>query len=730
MTDPSGTPQLWGGMECTVVRLQDTFRDQIAETGHRHRAGDLDQIAALGIRTLRYPVLWETIAPDDPDQCDWTWHDERLGRMRELGISPIAGLVHHGSGPSYTRLDDPAFPTLLARHAARVAERYPWIDKYTPVNEPLTTARFSGLYGHWYPHGTSEHMFLRMLVNQCRAIALAMEAIRAVNPAAQLVQTEDMGRVFSTTGLAYQAAYENQRRWLSFDLLCGHVDRQHPWYARFLEHGIAAGELAYFVEQPCPPDIIGINHYLTSERYLDERVELFPQHHCSGNLTQRYADVEAVRIDLGRRLTGPLPILREVWERYGLPMAVTEVHHGNTRDEQLRWLKEVWDAACQLRQEGMDLRAVTIWSLFGCMDWNTLLTQHNGFYEPGVFDIRCTPPRPTALAAAAAAIAAEGDFSHPVLDQPGWWRREDRYYQPSQSACEIPALLLRPRVIVITGATGTLGQAFARVCTERGLPYVVTSRSAMDITSPLSIDAALDRLRPWAVINAAGYVRVDQAEQEEERCFQENAYGAEMLALACARLDIAYVAFSSDLVFDGTLGRAYVESDAVCPTGVYGRSKATAERLVRQAFPEALVVRTSAFFSPWDNYNFIHTTLRALHEGRRVAASDAVMVSPTYVPDLVHTALDLLIDRASGVWHLANQGVISWHELALRAASAAGIDARTLVRAETPQASATALSSERGVLLPPLEGALHRYVRDTVVLDRGGADASRRRNSF
>jgi dTDP-4-dehydrorhamnose reductase len=106
-------------------------------------------------------------------------------------------------------------------------------------------------------------------------------------------------------------------------------------------------------------------------------------------------------------------------------------------------------------------------------------------------------------------------------------------------------------------------------------------------------------------------------------------------------------------------------------------------------------------------------TLRALKEGRRVEASDAVMVSPTYVPDLVHAALDLLIDRSAGVWHLANQGVISWHELASRAASEAGIDSRSLVRADGGQASATALSSERGLLLPTLEGALHRYIRDT-----------------
>ena len=716
VADRIGAPQLWGGIECTVARVQDTVRNQITETGHQHRTDDLDRIASLGIRTLRYPVLWETIAPDAPGQCDWRWHDKQLERMRELGMRPIAGLVHHGSGPLYTSLVDPAFPALLAGHAARVAERYPWIDYYTPVNEPLTTARFSGLYGHWYPHGVCESSFLRILIHQCSAVVLAMKAIRRVNSAAHLIQTEDMGKVFSTASLQYQADYENQRRWLSFDLLCGRVDRHHPWHARFLEHGIGAAELAFFLDQPCPPDIIGINHYLTSERYLDERTELFPQHHRSANLKDRYADVEAVRIDFEDSATGPLPRMREVWERYRLPIAITEVHHGNTRDEQLRWLKEVWDTACQLRREGVDLRAVTMWSLFGCMDWNTLLTQRNDFYEPGVFDIRCTPPRPTALAAAATAIIRTGSFAHPVLEQAGWWQREDRYYRAPQTRCGPLALLRQSQAIVITGATGTLGQAFARICTQRGLPYVVTSRSDMDITSPQSVDAALKKLRPWAVINAAGYVRVDQAEQEQERCFQENAYGAEMLALACARLDIPYVAFSSDLVFDGTLGRAYVESDAVCPTGVYGRSKVTAERLVQKAFPEALVVRTSSFFSPWDNYNFIHTTLRALHDGNRVIASDAVIVSPTYVPDLVHTALDLLIDRETGVWHLANQGIISWHELALRAANAAGIDAHNLVRAANVQASATALTSERGVLLPPLEGALHRYVRDTVML--------------
>ena len=114
-------PELWGGLECTVARLENRFRNQIVETGHHDRLADLDSVAALGLRTLRYPVLWETVAPEHPDESDWRWHDERLGRMRELGIRPIAGLVHHGSGPRYTHLLDPAFPDMLARHAERTA---------------------------------------------------------------------------------------------------------------------------------------------------------------------------------------------------------------------------------------------------------------------------------------------------------------------------------------------------------------------------------------------------------------------------------------------------------------------------------------------------------------------------------------------------------------------------------------------------------------------------------
>ncbi len=181
--------ELWGGVECTIVRIGDEWRDQTAETGHLQRRGDIDLIADLGIKAVRYPILWEAIAPDDPEECDWSWTDERLAMLRERGIEVIGGLCHHGSGPKYTELLDPEFPQKLAAFADKAAKRYPWITQWTPVNEPLTTARFSALYGHWYPHTKDYAPFIRALVNQCKGVLEAMRAIRRHIRHAKLVQT-------------------------------------------------------------------------------------------------------------------------------------------------------------------------------------------------------------------------------------------------------------------------------------------------------------------------------------------------------------------------------------------------------------------------------------------------------------------------------------------------------------------------------------------------------------
>lgn len=417
--------ELWGGVECTFNRVGDVYHDQLERSGHDRRIDDLDLFAGLGLRALRYPILWERTAPDGIAAADWTWADARLARLRELHIEPIVGLVHHGNGPAYTSLCDPLFPQKLAEYAGAVAARYPWVENYTPVNEPMTTARFSGLYGHWYPHGRDGLTWAHLLLTQCRAIVLAMRAIREVNPAAKLIQTEDIGKTYSTPHMAYQADFENERRWLSFDLLCGRVHSDHPMARYFRELGVPDHEWQIFEDEPCPPGIFGCDYYVTSERFLDERLKRYPPALWGGNPHERYADVEAVRV-CAEGIEGPHGVLRETWQRYGGALAITEAHLACTCDEQKRWIQENWTAAQSLRREGADVRAVTVWSLLGAYDWNSLVTRASGYYEAGAFALGGGCPQPTALAEMLQDLSAKGRHADPALKLPGWWRRPER----------------------------------------------------------------------------------------------------------------------------------------------------------------------------------------------------------------------------------------------------------------------------------------------------------------
>ncbi|HEV7595068.1 MAG TPA: family 1 glycosylhydrolase [Gemmatimonadaceae bacterium] len=718
--------QIWGGIECTVNRVGDRYLDQIALGGRADRIDDIDRFAGLGIRTLRYPVLWERVAPQGLRDADWSATDLALNRIRALGVTPIVGLVHHGSGPGHTSLLDPAFPEKLADFATAVVDRYPWIEMVTPVNEPLTTARFAGLYGLWYPHARDDRSFVRALINQCLAIRASMMAVRRVNPSARLIQTEDLGKTYSTPLLRYQAEFDNERRWLTFDLLCGRVDEDHFFWRYLLDNGVTHSELESLVAMPCPPDIVGVNHYLTSERFLDERVEIYPPSVRGGNGRHAYADVEAVRV-LENGVAGHLGLLREAWERYSLPLAITEVHLGCTREHQMRWLRDAWCSAQELRDEGCDVRAVTVWSLLGCFGWHSLLTREDGRYEPGAFDLRSTEPRPTAVATMASRLATGGVCDHPVLDGDGWWRVRRRFAYPPYHSAHVTRALHREkrprRPILIAGAAGTLGIAFARVCEERGVEFRPLTRHELDITDGGSIESALASVRPWAVINAAGYVRVDDAEWDSASCQRVNASAAIGLALACEAHGIRLVTFSSDLVFDGHSSRPYTEFDAVNPRCAYGRSKAAAESALLGMRDQPLIIRTSAFFGPWDRYNFLATSLAAVANGATVEAADDLIVSPTYVPDLANAALDLLIDDERGIWHLANTGEASWAQFARRAAESAGLDSGLIVGRpasslgySAPRPRYSALTSARGSLMPSLEDALARYTSDCAEL--------------
>lgn len=705
--------ELWGGIECTVNRVGDRYFDQLTFNGHTARCADLDRVAALGISVLRYPVLWEKVMPDRLGEGRWAWPDERLARLKSLGIRPILTLLHHGSGPRYTSLIDPEFPRQFARYATAVAERYPWVVDYTAINEPLTTARFSGLYGHWYPHGRDAATFVQCLLNQIRATALAMNEIRRVQPRARLILTEDVGQTASTPSLAYQADYENERRWLSMDLLCGRVAAGHPLWQWLRDSGADARLLSQMKEETCPPDVLGLNHYLTSNRYLDENMDAYPRASHGGNGRHAYADVEAVRVAHAPQVDR-MALLRQMWDRYHRPLAVTESHLFGPREDQLGWLADAWNGALALREAGVDVKAVTAWSLLGTFDWHCMVTRCEGLYEAGAFDVQSGVPRPTAVASMIRALATSGRFRHPVLRGPRWWQRGSRSLYPPVRAAG-PSCAVPRGGVLITGARGTLGRAFAQVCEQRGIGYTSVSRQDLDIADPMSVRAAMDRFTPWAVINTAGYVRVDAAEQDRERCYRDNVLGTAHLAQACAQRGIPYLTFSTDLVFDGQADH-FVETSATRPLNYYGITKRDAEAAVRAAGGQGLVIRTSAFFGPWDNHNFVTQALRSLSAGAPMRAADNVWVSPTYVPDLVHAALDLLIDGEHGVWHVANQGAITWADLARTVARLAGLNT-DLVQgcpacemgwlAQRPERGI--LRSQRGQLLGALDSALARY---------------------
>ena len=492
--------ELWGGIECTVNRVGDHYHDQTVLSGHDARPEDLDLFAELGFSAMRYPVLWERTAPDPVVPPDWTWLDQRLHRLRALGIRPIAGLVHHGSGPRHTNLLDDDFASGLGRYAGLVARRYPWIEEWTPINEPLTTARFSALYGHWYPHRRDERSFWIALLNEVDATRAAMRAIRRINPAARLIQTDDLGHTYATAPLAKQGEFDNMRRWAGWDLLFGRVTQDHP-LAPLLDRMGLGDRIRRIADDPCPPDVVGVNHYLTSDRFLDHRIERYPVHLHGGNGRIAYADTEAVRV-LDPPVDGLGTALREAWRRYATPLAITEVHNGSTREEQMRWAAGAWDTAAIVRAEGADIHAVTAWSLLGSHGWNTLLTGGTA-YESGVYDLASGLPVPTALAALWQGFPT-GCRRHSVARESGWWQRPERLlYPPHPSGEAVGAGHAADRFgskLLIHDGTGVQGPVFADVCAKRGICHVLEYAAASDPDGTDIVSIEEEAADYWAMV--------------------------------------------------------------------------------------------------------------------------------------------------------------------------------------------------------------------------------------
>jgi dTDP-4-dehydrorhamnose reductase len=407
--------ELWASPEPTFARIDATaVRDQSAETGLDVRPDDAERIAALGVTASRTPVLWERVAPAGPHECDFSEPERRLNALRTAGIEPIVTLLHHGSGPQYTDLLDPAFPLWFAEYAEAAARAFPWVRRWTPINEPLTTARFSTLYGVWYPNLRDDRAFGRAMVNQTLAQQAALRRIRKIIPDAQFILTEDLQRFTAGDGgVADYVAFLRERAYLSAELVAGRVGDAHP-LAEFLTTHCGVNELEFAMMQrdAAVPDLVAFNHYPHSERYL------FSGGDAPGDVPAVYVENEP------EPAIGPL--LRAAAERLRLPLAVGEVHVHAPAPERVRWLAQHAAGVQTLRADGVDVRALGVWAAFGMVDWHSLLRERTGVAEDGIYTFagRDGAPQPTAVADAVRELAATGQIADTGVR--GWWERADR----------------------------------------------------------------------------------------------------------------------------------------------------------------------------------------------------------------------------------------------------------------------------------------------------------------
>jgi len=214
---------------------------------------------------------------------------------------------------------------------------------------------------------------------------------------------------------------------------------------------------------------------------------------------------------------------------------------------------------------------------------------------------------------------------------------------------------------LVTGAGGQLGRELQGT-SPAGWTVAALDRTALDIADTGSLRAALDRVRPAAVINAAAYTAVDKAETEAELASRSNADGPAVLAAVCAELGIRLVHISTDFVFDGAASAPYRPGDATGPLGEYGRSKLAGEQGTQAANPAALILRTGWVYSRFGN-NFVKTMLRLMAERDQLNVVVDQVGTPTWARGLALTAwAGLLHEDAHGIYHWSDAGVCSWYD--------------------------------------------------------------------
>ena len=343
--------------------------DEMEKCGHYEKwRTDFDCVEDLGIRVLRHgPPLHRTWI--GPGRYDWDFADLVFADLLRRDITPIVDLCHFGLPDWLGNFQNPDFPRLFADYARAFAQRFRWVQLYTPVNEMFICATFSAAYGWWNEQLSSDRAFVTALTNLVKANVLAMQAILEVRPDAIFVQSESSEYFHADSPAAIKLAeVSNAKRFLSLDLNYGRrVDSE--MYEYLMDNGLTREGYHFFLgnslKQHC---IMGNDYYITNEH------RVFDDGRTVGS----------------GEIFGYSEITWQYYSRYRLPVMHTETNicQGPKGDEAVLWLWKEWANVLRVRNDGIPIVGFTWYSLTDQVDWDTALREPNGNVNAlGLYDL-------------------------------------------------------------------------------------------------------------------------------------------------------------------------------------------------------------------------------------------------------------------------------------------------------------------------------------------------------
>jgi beta-glucosidase/6-phospho-beta-glucosidase/beta-galactosidase len=352
--------EMIGGFESTYMPAHDV--DVTETNGHDERwREDLALMRQAGVTRLRYPIRWHRIERA-PGRYDWAQTDAVMEHMAEHGMRPIVDLVHHTSYPRWLHggFADRRFASAYLRYVERFATRYPWVREYTLFNEPFATLFLCGGEGLWPPYDRGVEGLARLLRNVLPAVAEASRLYAGLLPEGRHVWVdtcEHHSADPSVDDSVRHAAVCNDRRFVALDLMLG---RCEPAGRPFVEQLVAAAGDELLTLPPGRVDVLGLDYYAHSEWFYDANGGVAPS----------------------PRPRGLASLAMEYWERYRLPVMLSETNIRGYASDRATWLRYTLAECERARDAGVPMEAYCWFPFVDSCDWDSLLARCEGNIDP------------------------------------------------------------------------------------------------------------------------------------------------------------------------------------------------------------------------------------------------------------------------------------------------------------------------------------------------------------